>query len=55
MLFRSLRLAQHKLPIKTKILVAADAEERAEAEMEAEEALEAKWAAEDAAAAKEEN
>ena len=51
----ALRLAQHKLPIKTKILVAADAEVRAEAEMEAEEALEAKWAAEDAAAAKEEN
>ncbi len=51
----ALRLAQHKLPIKTKILVAEDAEERAEAEMEAEEALEAKWAAEDAAAAKEEN
>ena len=51
----ALRLAQHKLPIKTKILVADDAEERAEAEMEAEEALEAKWAAEDAAAAKEEN
>ena len=51
----ALRLAQHKLPIMTKILVAEDAEERAEAEMEAEEALEAKWAAEDAAAAKEEN
>ena len=51
----ALRLAQHKLPIKTKIIIAEDAEERAEAEMEAEEALEAKWAAEDAAAAKEEN
>ena len=51
----ALRLAQHKLPIKTKIVIAEDAEERAEAEMEAEEALEAKWAAEDAAAAKEEN
>ena len=50
----ALRLAQHKLPIKTKIIIAEDAEERAEAEMEAEEALEAKWAAEDAAA-KEEN
>ena len=37
----ALRLAQHKLPIKTKIIIAEDAEERAEAEMEAEEALEA--------------
>ena len=51
----ALRLASHKLPIKTKIIIAEDAEERAEAEMEAEEALEAKRAAEDAAAAKEEN
>ena len=50
----ALRLAQHKLPIKTKIVIAADAEERAEAEIAAEEALEAKWAAEDAAAGKEE-
>ena len=45
----ALRLAQHKLPIKTKIVIAKDAEERAEAEMKAEAELEAKWAAEDAA------
>lgn len=45
----ALRLAQHKLPIKTKIVIAKDAEERAEAEMAEEAALEAKWAAEDAA------
>ena len=45
----ALRLAQHKLPIKTKIVIAKDAEERAEAEIEAERELEAKWAAEDAA------
>ncbi len=47
----ALRLAQHKLPIKTKILIAKDAEERAEAEIEAEEAREAEWAAKDSAAA----
>ena len=47
----ALRLAQHKLPIKTKIIIAQDAEERAEAEIEAERELEAKWAAEDAAEA----
>lgn len=47
----ALRLAQHKLPIKTKIVIAKDAEERAEAEIEAEEAKEAEWAAKDAAAA----
>ena len=45
----ALRLAQHKLPIKTKILIADDAEERAAKEIAEEEALEAKWAAEDAA------
>ena len=39
----ALRLAQHK------IVIAKDAEERAEAEMKAEAELEAKWAAEDAA------
>ena len=50
----ALRLAQHKLPIKTKIVIAADAKERAEAEIAAEEALEVRWAAEDAAAGKEE-
>ncbi len=47
----ALRLAQHKLPIKTKIVIAKDAEERAEAEIAAEEAKEAEWAAKDAAAA----
>ena len=41
----ALRLAQHKLPIKTKIVVAKDAEKRAEAEIEAEEKREAEWAA----------
>ncbi len=41
----ALRLAQHKLPIKTKIVIAKDAEERAEAEIEAEEEREAEWAA----------
>ena len=51
----ALRLAQHKLPIKTKIVVAKNAEQRIEKEMAEEAALEAKWAAEDAAAAKEEN
>ena len=45
----ALRLAQHKLPIKTKIVIAKDAEERIEADLEAERELEAKWAAEDAA------
>ena len=50
----ALRLAQHKLPIKTKIVVAKNAEQRIEKEMAEEAALEAKWAAEDAAA-KEEN
>ena len=51
----ALRLAQHKLPIKTKIVAAKNAEQRIEKEMAEEAALEAKWAAEDAAAAKEEN
>ena len=50
----ALRLAQHKLPIKTKIVAAKNAEQRIEKEM-AEDRSEAKWAAEDAAAAKEEN
>ena len=51
----ALRLAQHKLPIKTKIVAAKNAEQRIQKEMAEEAALEAKWAAEDAAAAKEEN
>ena len=51
----ALRLAQHKLPIKTKIVAAKNAEQRIEKEMAEEAALEAKWAAEDAAAAKEDN
>lgn len=51
----ALRLAQHKLPIKTKIVAAKNAEQRIEKEMAEEAALETKWAAEDAAAAKEEN
>ena len=51
----ALRLAQHTLPIKTKIVAAKNAEQRIEKEMAEEAALEAKWAAEDAAAAKEEN
>ena len=46
----ALRLAQHKLPIKTKIVAAKNAEQRIEKEMAEEAALEAKWAAEDAAA-----
>ena len=53
----ALRLAQHKLPIKTKIVIAKNAEERAEAEIEAEEEREAEWAAKhpNAEAAEEEN
>ena len=51
----ALRLAINKLPIKTKIVAAKNAEQRIEKEMAEEAALEAKWAAEDAAAAKEEN
>lgn len=41
----ALRLAQHKLPIKTKIVAAKNAEQRIEKEMAEEAALEAKWAA----------
>lgn len=39
----ALRLAQHKLPIKTKIVAAKNAEQRIEKEMAEEAALEAKW------------